>query len=412
MRLKKLVVVSKNRDRDDFKVLRDVFNVVISSTMPSFWEIIKDNSFYYVDVEYREKYKLKYKLITTLNKKLTQYEELKYFLSLAFNQENIVISPYLPFAKLLGYHLEGLPYNTQQFSIQIERYSVFKQIYTKLKKDFEKGILVPYPEYTGKVIMINFLEEDFYHLMRLRFPKARIIAHFVDCFDFIHEHRVFRDKSFPTVNLCVRALKNFIGEKNIFSYCRSDALSYNLGYEVNRVAVSKMAALIGSYVDYEVCFIGHSTYKRFNSIIKILEVLKKYSVSYIFVIPSFTLTDEEYKKLQSYNISVRQKIIFERVQYKEQLSICANSECIIDIMHYSEKEGLPYRIGEALALKKKIISNRTELCDYYRLKNVFLFSDEYIDHEGLLKFIKMKNKNNEEDASTSFDIINSLVFTK
>lgn len=412
MRLKRLVVVGKSKKSETFLALRDVFDVTIQKTMPSLWNILIDDAFYYVEPELRCVYKYKYSLISRLNKKLNQYDELKYFFGLDFDNCNIVISTYMPFANLLRYHIEGLPFKTNQFVFQIERYSVFKKIYSKLRDDFDSGILVSNENFCGKIIVINFLEPEVFELLRLKFPNVYIIAHYVDCLSFIREQRCFRDNTFPTYEQCIKKIK-CLKNINIFTYNKTEAENFNLNYEVNRVAVERIYTLHKTSIKYQVCFIGTSTYKRFNAIINLLRILKILNVTYIFVVPSFTLSKQEYQTLCRFNTSPLQQIVFEMLSYEKQLPICASSECIVDIVHYDNNEGLPYRIGEALVLGKKIISNRKtlKLESFYENTKIFLCEfTNTVDYKKLMTFINGKDYGYLKEYIDEFDIKNSPVY--
>lgn len=157
----------------------------------------------------------------------------------------------------------------------------------------------------------------------------------------------------------------------IFSFDKSDAkennfkliTNYNYLPEVNNCKPVK----------YDLIYLG-SYDKRITFLSKIITKLDSLKLTYNFVVVG--------KKTWTKNINVQnnKQINFtrKRIQHKDIQGYYCQGKVLLDLMRENQT-GLSFRFFEAMALKKKIITNNPTIKDYdfYRPENILVLNDDF-----------------------------------
>lgn len=115
----------------------------------------------------------------------------------------------------------------------------------------------------------------------------------------------------------------------------------------------------------------------------------------------------------SFNVLMRNKTMNGYVSYQENLLFAANSHCIVEIVRENQT-GLSLRPLEAVAMKKKLITNNAFIKDYdfYCPENVFIWGED--NPERLSNFVSSPFKPLSEHILQEYDVntwINNLLYS-
>ena len=201
-------------------------------------------------------------------------------------------------------------------------------------------------------ILYNIIEFDFIKLLHQIFPNAILIIRFHDM--------ISNQKQI-----------NFIKKIKKLSFCKCETYSfldqqkYNINYWPNSVSfieLKKISNKASKQDIYDLYFLGVADNKRIHFLKTLISSLCKQKIKfYIDAVVFDKKIRENIKKslmeiINKYHSNSLIKV--SPVSYPIYIQHIANSKAIIDLYRLTPDEGLSFRTAEALALKKKIITNR------------------------------------------------------
>ena len=184
------------------------------------------------------------------------------------------------------------------------------------------------------------------------------------------------------------------------SYCEKDAKHINIKFFQNSVNFNNFKKLKTDTI-YDIYFLGSVGIERVNKVISLTQNLYKQKISFYFDAIS---NDKKLNLLKKKLNTTKAVIQTSPVDYKTYVHNLSHSKVIIDLYRLTPDEGLSFRTAEALALKKKIITNRDlNANNLYKFKeNILSFDD--IDKVNLREFIDKPYVDPNPELLKQFDI--------
>ena len=149
---------------------------------------------------------------------------------------------------------------------------------------------------------------------------------------------------------------------------------------------------------------------RAESVLKICRKLIKCKLPFKFVLVNL---DEDIKnRFKQLNLDNEKcSISFERQPYQELLNLTLAASVLIDLYRITPDEGYSFRISEALAMNKKIITNRIGLDKEEFYSPELILINETLDFrdEDLVKLFNSKRVNYDYDKVKMFDTKNQML---
>jgi hypothetical protein len=166
-----------------------------------------------------------------------------------------------------------------------------------------------------------------------------------------------------------------------YTFDNEDANTYNLNF--NSQFYTKEIQLKREKIKFDVCFLGRSK-NRSNEILKVKTELEQKGLKL-----NFKIVDNE----KDY------------IKYKKYLDIISKSKCILDVVNDNRK-GLTLRCMESIFLRKKLITNNTDIVnyDFYKKENIFIIGVDNI--ENISDFIESPYANVDEEIINYYDFEN------
>lgn len=162
----------------------------------------------------------------------------------------------------------------------------------------------------------------------------------------------------------------------VWTFDKRDAEIYNLNLNNQFVDVSKINRIKDSTkIEYDVSFVGTDK-GRLNTILKLKDKFHELGLSTNFLIVN-----------SSKNTSLSYQYV-SRLSYSEVISVEKKSNVILDLVQENQT-GYTLRPIEAIVLKKKLITNNTDItnADFYRKENIFILSKN-TDYSKMSDFMK------------------------
>lgn len=230
-----------------------------------------------------------------------------------------------------------------------------KKFYTKnfYKKIFFKLLCKSFFNREKKIafIVYNCSDQKIPDLLKFLYPNCTIYIKYVDILtDF------YKDKE--------SLLRNSKGVFDIDSYSLKDCALFDLKYVPNLVNIEKLKSkynLISQTKTF--LFIGLFSQLRFNSLCSLLEKYGAYDVIFDFVlyIDKGSQSTQILEQINCINLKYAYRpftIINKTISYEEYLDLFNKAYGIIDFYRLKNDEGFSFRVFEAIATNKKIITNR------------------------------------------------------
>lgn len=251
---------------------------------------------------------------------------------------------------------------------------------------------------TKLCILYNCFSIKFLKYIQIIYPKTKIICRYHDM--------TIGDKQKYFIQKYSKYLKNIKFE----SYSSKEAEFFNISYQPNSVYFECFSQIKanGSTQQYDIYFMGVYSESRYEFIKKFLIKTCKLNLKiYIdFIVLPNTNHIELKRKVSSLKFLNQQNLVVntEPVNYIQYLNNLALSKSILDVYRLFSDEGLSFRTPEALALKKKIITNRDlNANNLYKFKeNILSFDD--IDKVNLKEFIDKPYVDPDPELLKQFDI--------
>ncbi len=177
----------------------------------------------------------------------------------------------------------------------------------------------------------------------------------------------------------------------IMTYNKNDADKYGILYNSQCWDKAYLSDLKPNVeIEQDVCFLGYVK-DRYDILCNIKENIEKLDMTTKFYMVSNN------KQAGTVN---------KPIQYKDYLAECNSSNALLDVVSHSNW-GLTFRPLEALFMKKKLITNYTDIkdCDFYvpYRKNIFILGED--DINKLKEFVKTPFYEPEEEFDlNSYDI--------
>ena len=253
---------------------------------------------------------------------------------------------------------------------------------------------------TKVCVLYDIIDINFIKLLHLILPSAMIIIRFHDM--------ISKEKEI-----------NFIKKVRNLHFCKCETYSfldhqtYNIAYRQNSVnfnTLEQLAKKLNTNKLFDIYFLGIADNKRLNFLKNLISSLCKQNIKFHIDAVVFDKNKRDIIKRQllqiidNYNYNSDSIIDFTPVPYTQYLQNIVQSKAIIDLYRLSPNEGLSFRTAEALAFKKKIITNRDlNANDLYKFKeNILSFDD--IDKVNLREFIDKTYVDPDPELLKQFDI--------
>lgn len=226
----------------------------------------------------------------------------------------------------------------------------------------------------GMTVFFNSTQENLLRAYRLQHPSKTIVVRFHDWIGgALNQHAPGRDKHVAVMN----KLRQEKVVDYVESYCQHDALALNAIYRPNGVHLQAVREFDSQY---------RSGLYRFKGGTNPVEA-KSDRLRPLLVIRDKLLSI--YPKIGSWIEARRvESTSKEAVPYPEYLRQAACNEVCIDLYRVHPEEGFSFRIPEALALNRKIITNRACIKNepFYSPERVFVIGVDDLDR--LQKFLE------------------------
>lgn len=238
----------------------------------------------------------------------------------------------------------------------------------------------------------QILEWGYYDYIKSKFPEAKLVCYFQDLIG-------------SNVNLSFDHFRRYFDL--ILSFDHGDAQTYKTEYYPLVYSSKCPFDLSAEYPKSDVFFVG----KAKNRMPEIIAAFEKLTASGLRCDFHITEAEEDYRP---YDGEIQ---YCDFMPYKEYLCRLKAANCILEIMQHGGR-GYTLRAGEAIAYRKKLLSNNAQLYDapFYRKDYVSVFENpddididfvnkqesninydflEQISPVGLLQFVESKlNKTN------------------
>lgn len=248
----------------------------------------------------------------------------------------------------------------------IVKYSINKKLF---EDDF-------FESYDTLIFFECVVKNEIIKYIRKQSANIRIIIYFRNQFDYSKKR-----------NLSLKILKKLNCE--FWSYNMQDCKKYNFKYNSqfwNSIYMNDIN--INRHSNYIFSFLG-----RLKGREKELEFLNKYAIenkkkTFFYLVP---------KSNYSFDKNVDNKYM----DYLDYLKIISESDCVIDLVS-SKNYGLTLRPLEACFMKKKLITNYSEIknYDFYNKNNIFILGEDKI--EDLNLFLSLPFYESEEIFNYDF----------
>lgn len=170
------------------------------------------------------------------------------------------------------------------------------------------------------------------------------------------------------------------------SYYRRDAELLNIAYRPNGVNVKELSKKELKFRSSLYFFLGAKSKSREKDLLLVEKTIQE-------IYPNIKIWTDTYTPKGS----------SDWIPYEDYLEKEIQSEVIVDLVRVSEDEGFSYRIPEALALNRKIITNRLILLNepFYSPDRIFIIG---VDSLARLKpFLELDNEKVEPSTLSYFD---------
>lgn len=246
-------------------------------------------------------------------------------------------------------------------------------------------------------IVYNCFSLPFLKFLQLIYPNAIIVARYHDM--------IQKDKHKRFIKRAQKLTHCYFE-----SYSQKNAQELNINYWPNSVDFSTVQNkyLSSTSKTFDLYFLGIADNKRLKFLKELIYTLCKQQIK--FHIDAVVFDKKNREKIKNllmeivHNHNSSSKIDVVPAPYPIYMQNIANSKAIIDLYRLYPDEGLSFRTAEALALKKKIITNRNlNANNLYNFKeNILSFDD--IDKVNLKEFIDKPYVDPDPELLKQFDI--------
>ena len=398
-----LRIVSSNSNYiHSCQAFASLYNISNNNELPSLYELITSpKTIYNFDKKEKHAHRFIYFFSKLLNKKQSKFHNLKALFSRPCNSNCLIIAHHTKIFDILSYHLA---HTLNTYTIYVT--NITENTKKKASEEFDRYIInlfkqqciTPDLNFHGNIIITNWVNYTFIVHLAKKFPNANCI-----CFKSL-DYMGSNSEQFKKNFLEELSTAKTINRSYFYSYSKADALNYGLIYEPNGVDISYLSSLRVPYSEriYGVFFAGIASGKRFSKVLTLIKQLERLSISYCLVLTGLSFAEQ--KELTVFSKSSLSKVIFHPVSYRKLIDLTRQSIAILDIYRLSSDEGYSYRIGEAIALNCKVLSNRTKLYTekFFKPNNILIGEQLFFSDSKLKTFLN--------DSESSYDTYDTEIF--
>ena len=222
----------------------------------------------------------------------------------------------------------------------------------------------------GSLILFNVIDPFLIRAYRILHPNKKI---FVRIHDDIKSVQKTYDKN-ESLSVLRHNISKLLKDNvinHISTYNKMDSEILNVEYSPNSVSFLALRRIDAMVREYIYVFIGAYSEKVGNLRLTNINILEK-------VIQNLYPSTKRFV----YTFLVGGKDLkTKRVAYSDYISMVAKSEVVVDFYRIAPDEGWSFRISEAIALGRKIITNRSGIkkADFYHPSRVFIFGEDSFD---------------------------------
>lgn len=405
MKLKTLRIVSHNKAFiNKYYNFKSLFSISSNHTIPSITEIIfLKNQLYIFDKSTKKHHKLIYLLIKILRKRHSKLHNLQSFFSCNCTSKNIFIAHDTNIDHIIMQNLDVTDLDNLSFYILDIMETTQKQESRKYTRFYKKLLstdnLKIINNFTGNIVISNRINSDFITLISRKFPNANSIN--IKLFDFLNHSVQSQNSSF----ISELNKSRLINKVNIYSYSLKDAQSYGLKYEPNGVNITKLNQMRQeASIKYDVFFAGNASGHRFPKLLKLIEMFEKVGIRYKLILAY--LNNDEKAEVLKLSLSKESEISFSAISYDAMLTLSSQATAIIDLYRISPDEGYSFRIGEAIGLNCKVITDRSLITHefFFNHHNFLVNKDLSFNESELTLFLKNGPCHYNQETTSMFDI--------
>lgn len=425
MKNKKVYVIADNeywkKVKHDYNPLFNVTDYEYTDKPSLFTVIFEKNAQFFFPLKKFKKHFFMIHLFAKLLNKIYNHksEQMLYdFFRTNFDiSKNLFIGHDVPVLSLNISHISfkiaaRFNFVTINFSIPYPKTLIEKIKYNLLN---EKDGFYISNNFYGNIIITNTFNYEYLSLIKIKFPNANIYVKFVDM--IVQKKDIsglYENYCKEHAELIAYIKENFSKAQSIvkkfYSYSQVDSKLFDLIFEPNGVNFKKYnntSEVNNSYIFFAaVC----DDRIRAESVLKICRKLIKCKLPFKFVLVNL---DEDIKnRFKQLNLDNEKcSISFERQPYQELLNLTLAASVLIDLYRITPDEGYSFRISEALAMNKKIITNRIDLDKEEFYSPELILINETLDFrdEDLVKLFNSKRVNYDYDKVKMFDTKNQML---
>jgi hypothetical protein len=280
--------------------------------------------------------------------------------------KKIIIAPSETAAAIYRWHLEGEGFLVLECKDETKKTRIrafAKRAQSRIRRE---GI----DETEGLTVFLDFYDTELLRLYRSLHPKRRIVLSLHDSIEGgLGKHSMMLQRLSELIAQLIR--EGTINEAE--SYSAHDAVALGILYRPNGVNVKKVRSLDVPWRRKLGVFIGGASGKTVNqrtlALLPVIEEIQRAFGSHAPIESRTAGSDAQW------------------VPYPSYLKEAAEAEVFIDMVKLSQSEGFSFRIPEALALNRKIITNRMAVLSepFYSPERVFVIGRD--SEEALRAFL-------------------------
>ena len=409
-----IIVLTKNRNLSTLKFGYDDLTIQITDKKPTLNDILFKKNRYLIRKDLKSELGLSLFIINFFRKRWSLHSELKRLFLLRDNSLYKFIMPSPESNSIYGTQFEQNILSKCKFhtirNIDTNKFSLFLYVLYFLSKFtcFKNKRI-------KSIICINTTNIQFLKFLKRIFPYTHIHIRFHDCLNsgYINLEDFIKVKAFASNN-----------DISVETYSLYDSEKYRMLYYPNTVNINKFFNIKTSFKNIEninrhsVFFLGSVNKSRFLPLIRVAKFLNKNKLKINFY---FFFNDPDSVQTiirdVNYELGYQGLNIINYISYTDYLKFLIKNTIIIDFYRFFTDEGYSFRIPEAIALNKKIITNRDIIKkeSFYDPRNILFVKEDkeqniVVDNESLNLFLQNSIANYSKEYINLFDFNKYLTY--
>ena len=167
----------------------------------------------------------------------------------------------------------------------------------------------------------------------------------------------------------------------IYSFDKEDVIKYGFNETTNYNYLEKQPLTNNNSIKNQVLYIA-SFDNRLEKVMLLKQALQKIKISYKFIIVGKKTSLFKLRNIFSTTISGIE-LRRNRIEQNDLKDLYSQTQTILDLVR-DNQSGLSFRVFEAMAFQKKLITNNTNILDYnfYNTNNILVIGNENYDFDG------------------------------